>query len=236
MTAATVAASAVAAAVDSAASSGGSTARASTAALAAHIYWTNPETSRGAAGPGIETIARAKINGTGINKNFITKGTIHPEAIAVNGHYIYWIESETGAIARADLNGTHVSESFVRIAGTTSGLAISSSHIYWASGSSPGSPAKIGRANLNGTHVESHFISIGRGTYIGGLAVDSTHIYWTNRDKGTVGEADLDRSHVKLQLIKGARDPNGLAVEQGHLYWANDPTGGGAHANIGRAA
>ena len=234
LTAAALVASALPATVGSAAPSAGSREPASAAALPAHIYWTNPETSRGAGGPGIETVARANIDGTGIDKSFITKGPSHPDAIAVNAHFIYWVQAETGAIARADLNGTHVSESFVRISGTTGGLAISSSYIYWASGSSPGSPAEIGRANLNGTHVDARFISVGPGTYIGGLAVDSTHIYWTNRDKGTLGEADLNGSHVDLQLIKLARDPNGLAVEQDYLYWANDPTGGGAHATIGR--
>ena len=235
LTAAALAAGAVPATAGITASSAGSREPASAAALPAHIYWTNPETSRGAGGPGIETVARANIDGTGIDKSFITQGPSHPEAIAINAHFIYWVQAETGAIARANLDGTQVDESFVRISGTTGGLAISSSHIYWASGSSPGSPAEIGRANLDGTDVDSHFISVGHGTYIGGLAVDSTHIYWTNRDKGTVGEADLDGSHVNLQLIKGAKDPNGLAVEQGYLYWANDPTGAGAHATIGRA-
>ena len=221
--------------VGPAASGRGSGEPVSAAALPAHIYWTDPETFRGTGGPGIETIARAAINGSGIEKSFITPGPSHPEAIAVNGHYIYWVQGETGAIARADLNGTHVSERFLRTAGSTGGLAISSSYIYWASGSSPNRSAEIGRANLNGTHVDSRFISVGPGTFIGGLAVDSSHIYWTNRDKGTVGEANLNGSHVKLKLITGARDPNGLAIEQGRLYWANDPTSGGAHASIARA-
>lgn len=209
--------------------------RARAARLPAHIYWTNPETFRGTGGPGIETIARAAVNGTGINKSFITQGPSLPGAIAVSGHYIYWVQGETGAIARANLNGTHVKERFVAVAGTSDGLAISGKYVYWAGGGSSSSPAEIGRANLDGTHVDSHFIPVGPGTYIGGLAVDATRIYWTNRDEGTVGEADLDGSHVNLHLITGARDPNGLAIEHGHLYWANDPTSSGAHATIGSA-
>jgi hypothetical protein len=234
VSAAALVAIALPASVGSARSSGGSAQSVRAAALPAYIYWTNPETSRGAVGPGIETVARANINGTGIDKSFISRGPSHPEAIAVNSRYIYWVQGETGAIARANINGTHVNERFVQTAGAT-GLAISSSYIYWASGSSAGRAAEIGRANLNGTHVDSHFLAIGPGTYIGGLAVDGTHIYWTNRDKSTVGRADLDGSHVDLKLITSAREPNGLTIEQGHLYWANDPRSHVAESTIGRA-
>ena len=108
-----------------------------------------------------------------------------------------------------------------------------------ATSTGPAEAARVGLprsgASLTGTHVDPHFIEVGPGTYIGGLAVDSTHIYWTNRDKSTVGRADLDGSHVNLKLITDAREPNGLAIEQNHLYWANDPRSNVAESTIGRA-
>jgi virginiamycin B lyase len=200
-----------------------------------YIYWSSPETFRGTGGPGIETIGRAEIDGSDVDKSFVTRGTNLPGAVAVDGRYIYWVNSESGAIARANLDRTHVKERFVPIGGITGGLAINGHYIYWGSGGAGTSSAKIGRADLDGTHVDPRFISVGPGTYIGGVAVGKGHIYWTNRDKGTVGEAGLDGAHVNPRLVRGAKDPNGLAIEKGHLYWANDPTSEGTSATIGRA-
>jgi sugar lactone lactonase YvrE len=203
------------------------------AGIRGHIYWTNPETSRGSGGPGIDTVGRAELNGTSVEKSFIADVAI-PGAIALDSHHIYWTNTETGAIGRADLDGTHVDQSFISDGGAIGALAVDARHIYWASGGSVSSPAAIARANIDGTGIDPGFLSIGPGSFIAGLAVNRHHIYWTNRDEGTIGQADLSGSHIKRELISSAKDPTGLVLDSRHLYWANDPTGG-ASAAIGRS-
>src|SRR5262249_47270370 len=140
----------------------------------------------------------------------------------------------TGAIGRAALDGTHVEQSFISAGGSVGAVAVDARHIYWSTGGSGSTPAEIGRANIDGTQIDPSFLSVGPGSFIGGLAVNRHHIYWTNRDEGTIGQADLNGSQINRDLISGAKDPTGLALDGRHLYWANDPTGG-ASATIGRS-
>ncbi len=42
---------------------------ASTAATPSHLYWTNSATSRGPSGPAIDTVARADLNGSNVNRD-----------------------------------------------------------------------------------------------------------------------------------------------------------------------
>jgi membrane-bound inhibitor of C-type lysozyme len=204
-----------------------------TATLNGHLYWTDPETARGSGGPGIDTIGRARRDGTVVEKNFIS-GVEIPGAVAIAGHYIYWTNGETDQIGRANLDGTHVNRNFIPVRGLSGALAIHGQRIYWSSGSTPSNSARIGRANLDGSHIEQSFMSVGPGTFIGGLAADQHHIYWTNRDNGTVGQADLNGRHINRHLIRGLKAPTGLAVNREDLYWASDPTDG-SNAAIGRA-
>jgi hypothetical protein len=200
----------------------------------AHIYWSDPETSRGTGAPGINAIGRANRNGTAVQKNFIENPPI-PGALAVGAGHIYWIEGETGTIARASLDGSHVNHDFLFAGGLASAVAIDGGHIYWAAGSEGSGSAKVGRANLDGTHINRDFISIGSGSYIGGLALNRRSIYWTNPDQGAIGRADLSGRHVMPALIVGAHGPTGLALDAQHLYWAEDPTGASHTATIARA-
>ena len=86
----------------------------------AHLYWINANSGDTPADPGENTIARANLDGTGINLDFITPagsgalngpGVKLGEGLAVSGGYIYWGEvfygnDPTGAIERANLDGT----------------------------------------------------------------------------------------------------------------------------------
>ena len=206
----------------------------SRAAASAHIYWSDPETSRGTGAPGINAIGRAHRDGTAVQKNFIANPPI-PGDLAVGAGHIYWIEAETGAIARASLGGSHVNRNFLFAGGLASAVAIGAGHIYWTAASEGSGSAKIGRANLDGSRVNRNFISIGRGSYIGGLALNRRFIYWTNRDKGTIGRADLSGRHPMPHFIAGAHSPTGLALDARHLYWAEDPTGVAHTATLARA-
>jgi hypothetical protein len=100
----------------------------SQAAIRGHIYWTNPETSRGSGGPGIDTLGRADLNGTSVEKSFITDVVI-TGAIALDSGHIYWTNPEAGAIGRADLAGAHVDQSFISVGGAVGALAVGGGHI-----------------------------------------------------------------------------------------------------------
>jgi hypothetical protein len=208
------------------------------AAASAHIYWSDPETSRGTAVPGTNAIGRANRDGTAVQKNFIDNQTI-PGDLAVAAGHLYWIEAENGTIARANLDGSHFNSDLLFAGGLASAVAIGAGHIYWAasreewSGSESSRPAKIERANLDGTHINRDFISIGSG--VGGLALNRRFIYWTNPDKGTIGRADLSGGHVMQRFIAGAHSPTGLALDAQHLYWAGGPTDASHADTIARA-
>ena len=135
-----------------------------------YIYWMNTEE-----GATPVTIGRANLDGTGVNKRFITGVTPGCGIAVVRGH-IYWtnagfVESRY-AIGRANLDGTGVNQRFIRTAGIPCGVAAYQGHIYW--GQSTGGLAHpsttIGRANLDGSAVNNRFIT-GIHDFCGGLAV-----------------------------------------------------------------
>jgi hypothetical protein len=197
----------------------------------AHIYWSEPEGSKGPSGHGINNIWRANLHGTGVNRHFIT-GLAVPGDVAVQGPYLYWLDSEASTIGRAELNGTHVDRNLIEAGGTAQSLAVHGAHIYWATGSFTGQPALVWRADLNGSHAGKLF-SVGKGIDIGGLAVNGEHIYWANSDKGTIGRANLNGTRVNLRFLTGLKSPTGLALGQTRLYWGNAPFGNSG--SIGRA-
>ena len=117
-----------------------------------YIYWEEEEYE----GPNLEeTIARANINGSGVDNDFISDGGTQG-GVAVNADYIYY--SLGNDIGRANLDGSDPDSDFI----TTSGeedVAVDSNYIYWASDGS-----SIGRANLDGTDVDDSFITGGHQT------------------------------------------------------------------------
>jgi virginiamycin B lyase len=162
---------------------------------AAHVYWTNSATG---------TIGRANLDGTHVNRKFIT-GVGSPLGVAVDAAHVYWADSATGTIGRANLDGTHVNRKFITGVGSPLGVAVDAAHVYWADSAT----GTIGRANLDGSGVNP----------TGGVAVDAAHVYWANAQ--TIGRANLDGTAMNLNFIT-AGAPDGVAVDAGHVYWAND--------------
>jgi hypothetical protein len=93
------------------------------AADGTHLYWVSNNIGcliDCPASPGDTTIARANVDGTAVNLDFITPGgpgvtnvgsVTLGEGLAVSNGYIYWGEifygdNPTGAIARANLDGS----------------------------------------------------------------------------------------------------------------------------------
>jgi hypothetical protein len=135
-----------------------------------YIYWMN-----GAESGKPVPIGRANLDGTGVNKRFITGVTGGSCGIAVVGGHIYWTNGGSVksryAIGRANLDGTGVNRRFIRTASGPCGVAVYQGHIYWgqSTGRSPHPSTTIGRANLDGSAVNNQFITGIHGC--GGLAV-----------------------------------------------------------------
>jgi virginiamycin B lyase len=223
------AALAVAGALVAVASAGATLARPRPSGPAAQLFWSEPATSRGPSGTGINTIWRANLSGSGINRNFV-RGLSIPGAVAVAGTHVYWSDDEAGTIGRATLAGTHVQRNFIDR--TTDALAVTHRYIYFVT-TFDFKTGQMWRANLDGSQAHELF-SVGSGGYFGGLAATASHLYWSNRDKGSIGRANINGTHVQPHFITGLKDPNGLATSQTSLYWAStDP--GTTSNSIGRA-
>jgi hypothetical protein len=189
------------------------------------VYWTNQ-------GPG-STVGRAKINGTGLNDNFIT-GLSNPQGVAVDSKYVYWAEAGMNRIGRANLDGSGVTPSFVSTGPGLIGVAVNSSGIYWAINS--GGAAKIGHADINGGSPTDTYVNIGAGHTACGIAVDQSFVYWLDSTASAIGRAPAGggaASATFIPLTPGLTGC-GIAVDPSFIYWASGnnaigraPVGGG---------
>jgi hypothetical protein len=138
------------------------------------LYWAGP--------PG--NIARANLDGTGVDQSFITDLNPPPGSaiygVAVDGAHVYWTSADTGTIGRANLDGTGVDQSFIAGASDPRGVAVDGAHVYWGG-------TGIGRANLDGSGADPNFIDLNAL----GVAVDGAHVYWANLGNGATGSASL---------------------------------------------
>ncbi|MGN6372315.1 MAG: hypothetical protein ACTHM1_04910 [Solirubrobacteraceae bacterium] len=178
--------------------------------------------SRGFAGSGIDTVARADLSGGNVNTDLV-KTQEFPGAIAVDAKHIYWVNDEAMTIARADLDGSHVNYNFIPyIGGEFQVLIVHGNYIYWTQYGS----TRIGRARTNGTNVNPNFVNIGpakRFIAFVGLTVEGKHLYWSDPEaRGTIGRVDLDGKNVCRRFMVGLGEGvSGLAADGKHLYWVN---------------
>ncbi len=177
----------------------------------ARIYWT---TSSG-------NIGRSNLDGTGIRGRFIRSAAVYPNAVAIYGRHIYWVDINRDTIGRANLNGTGVNRNFMRFPDSAAfrphDIAVGAGHIYWATDGT-----FIGRARLNGTHRQPRLIGVGRRFSPGSLAVNARHIYWTGsafEEPSVIGRANLNGTGVRNTFIRSRTSPSSIAVGGGHIYW-----------------
>lgn len=113
-----------------------------------HIYWSTDN----------NWIARANLDGSGVQPNFIPGSD--PRAIAANGSHIYWANFATNRIGRANLDGTGVDQNFIATSRPPLGVAVDDQFVYWSNYYNFAVPnsGSIGRANLDGTGVDNAFI------------------------------------------------------------------------------
>lgn len=95
----------------------------------AHLYWSEPSIGRGPAGSGVNKVSRAGVNGTPVGPNFIS-ALAFPAAVAAHGQYIYWSDSEAGAIGHCNFNHTQIDHTLLQVP-EADALAVSDSYIYW---------------------------------------------------------------------------------------------------------
>jgi len=114
-----------------------------------HIYWSTDN----------NWIARANLDGSGVQPNFIPGND--PRAIAATNTHIYWANFSTNRIGRANLDGTGVNQDFITTSRPPLGVAVDGQYVYWSNYYSVGSAnsGSIGRANLDGTGVDNAFIA-----------------------------------------------------------------------------
>jgi virginiamycin B lyase len=89
-----------------------------------HLYWANSSTS---------SIARANLDGTGVDLSFIT-GANSPVGVAVDGQHVYWANQGSSAIGRAGLDGTGVDQAFIAGTNNSYGVAVDASLTTSSSG------------------------------------------------------------------------------------------------------
>jgi hypothetical protein len=186
----------------------------------AFVYWASSQDAK---------IARASNNGSGLNKQFITTGSL-PFAVAVNSAHIYWANQNGHSIGRANLDGSGVNNSFISVP-TPTGVAVTGSYIFWSSIDD----SAVGRASLDGSNPKRHLIPT---TTPCGVAVDSGHVYWV-ADGGTpslIGRASFAGDNVAQSwvTIPGVSFPCGVAVNTANIFWSDSGFFGGG-TNIGRA-
>jgi hypothetical protein len=193
-------------------------------ACANFVYWT-----RGAPDPGI---ARAKLNGTGVNAQFIA-GLDSPHGVATDSRFIYWTQGDatTGSIGRANLNGSDPNPNFIpHSAGVSnpSGIALTPTAIYWQNDGTA-----IGRASIDGSAPNPAFITTSNSNC--GLTADSGFLYFLDNGGTGIGRAPLDGGPAQADFASIPEAFCGLAVDVNYLYWASDsgntvarvPVGGG---------
>ena len=124
----------------------------------------------------------------------------------IPGH-LYWTDTAEGTIREASLDGSGP-RPIVTGQTAPAGVAIDSSHIYWADAGIGTGTGTIMAANLDGTGVTT---LVSGQNVPAGVAVDSSHIYWVDQNGGTIMAANLDGSGVTT-LESGLNSPFGVAV------------------------
>jgi hypothetical protein len=180
-------------------------------ASANFVYWTS--------GSPNSSIARAKLNGTGLNTQFIG-GLNSPRGVATDSRFIYWTQGDAtnGSIGRANLDGSGANAEFIPHSagvGAPSGIAVTPGAIYWQHDGTA-----IGRANIDGTAPNPVFIAATNSNC--GLTADSNFLYYLNTGGTQIGRATLAAGAATPDFASIPEAFCGLAVDVNYLYWASD--------------
>lgn len=159
----------------------------------------------------IGAIARANLDGSGVNQTFVTGGS-NPQMPAVSATHLYWVNKNAQSVGRAELGGGNVQQSFIPTkCAEPVGVAVDTTYVYWANTNC----TSIGRAKLDGSEIDQDFVELSEEGACG-LAVGGSHIYWGRygeEGSGFVGRANLaDGSGVNEKLIPTRGYTCGVAI------------------------
>lgn len=144
---------------------------------------------------------------------------------STSGH-LYWANNgngtnTTGTIMRANPDGTSVTtldtgQSF------TEGVAVNSSHLYWANMILAG---PIMWANPDGSNPATFELDQ---NFPEGVAVDGNYVYWADtfggQSAGAIMRAPLNGG-PPISLVTGLTDPAWVAVNSSYIYWSESSEG-----------
>ena len=189
-----------------------------------HIYWTWSFPAPFPGGTYQTAIARANLDGTGVERNFVLLGR-GASAIAVDDNYIYWTGGNV--IGRAGIDGRRIEQDFIPVPvppnsplATLGAVEVDAEHVYWlnlVAGTSPGPlVSTIARANLDGTAIDVRFLELD--ALPTDLAVDAEHLYWLNQPgypsewAASISRANLNGSAVDQGFIARARNDQASSI------------------------
>ncbi len=167
-----------------------------------------------------------------------------PRYVAVDAGHVYWTNTGPrngngepidgcGTVGRADIEGTPASaeSEFITGASNPQGIAVNTTHVYWANAASDLNRRSIARAEANGEGIEQEFFPVDTNRTPYGIALNASHIYIAAEDALTSYLIRVTLAGTEFKIIGiGTAGIRGLAVDGLHVYWASQ-----SEEAIGRA-
>ncbi len=207
---------------------------------AQHIYWIHDG-----------SIARANLNGTDVQPNFITG--VRAYQLALGQQHIFWLGGH-GSLGRADLHGNHVETSMLDLFSPVGHvpptyLVVTGGFVYWGyhHTGAVSNLLPIGRARVTGTKVNFSFLRpvvpscnnsdsprlAGVACDLGGLAVSGPYLFWgwsrvlpsLGAAGSGIGRARVDGTAIDNQFLATTAPASGamaLTASASNLYWTSE--------------
>jgi hypothetical protein len=174
-------------------------------------------------------------------------GPSAPRYVAVDDEYVYWtntspLDSETaepidfhGTVGRARIDGAGpepVDPDFITGASNPQGIAVNTTHLYWANAAKDPIERSISKADVDGENVFPDFALTNQWASYG-IALNATHVYFSINDEandgGYIGRVPLGGGFI-FRFVGSGSKIRGVALDATHVYWAAQGEGA-----IGRA-
>lgn len=209
-----------------------------------YIYWSDYSTGK---------IARANIDGSGVDLTFIDAGP-EPIGVAVTASHIYWGGAGSKTLGRALIDGTEADPEW--LVPDPFQLAVNATHLYFVGKASLGRVAldgtgeedswaspvlnpnavalddtyayvlcryRIDRVKLDDATIEAEWVPR-TGQYGGGITLTGGHLYWTNTEDATIGRVGVDGTGLNESFCPTAGEAYAMASDADHIYWADEST------------
>lgn len=142
-----------------------------------------------------------------------TDGVANPQAVAVNGNYVYWLEPSN--VSRVDLmSGTVEVRADGQVHSTYSGIAADSENVYWTT--TDGFVRAIRHVAAMNAVTD---LASNEGD-LGGIAVDTTDVYWTSRNRKVIRAVPRAGGDPRT-LADCQSDPVDVVAGGAVIYWVD---------------